>query len=335
MASQRVSGFQALVVENFEGRRIRGRRFNTSPLRTHQRLSACRQSKKSVQLLEWEDLPAWKQRGSEHLRTGYRPECPSLWSCVQSWTYIHNETVNIFSHVIGVLVFLAVPLHLFNTEVPPRYGMATTADLLVCSTYFLGVGICFTFSTIFHTFMCHSDAVYSLGIRLDYQGILLLMWGANVPLIYYSMPCDLGGQVAYWTLNTVLAGLCSFATFHPLVGGPHLGHVRAGLFATFGVCSVIAPILIGILKHGFEEQSHRVGLSWIGATALLNGLGVMIYTLKIPERWYPRTFDLFGASHQVMHTMVVLAALAYTKALLQAFDFHHQKLECVRGTNLV
>ncbi|KAI1414422.1 hemolysin-III channel protein-like protein Izh2 [Hypoxylon sp. FL1857] len=320
MASRRVSGFQAFVMENFRGRRFGGRQLNTTSPQAHRKPAIDEKNKKSVQLVDWEHL---RRRGSEHLRTGYRPECASLWSCLQSWLYLHNETVNIFSHIAGAFVFFALPLYVFGTSVPPRCRLATMSDILVFSIYFLGVGVCFTFSTLFHTFMCHSEAVYSLGVKLDYQGILLLMWGANVPLIYYSMPCDFGSQIAYWALNTALAGLCSLATFHPSIGGPHMGHVRAGLFATFGFCSVIAPILIGILKHGFEEQSRRVGLNSIGATALCNGVGVICYAMKA-KRWYPRTFDLFGASHQVMHIMVVLAALTYTKATLQAFDFHHQ-----------
>ncbi|KAI2465239.1 hemolysin-III channel protein-like protein Izh2 [Annulohypoxylon bovei var. microspora] len=325
MAIQQGSGFQALVTKGLREKRLKGRHPNAMLAHAHQQNAPdTRHGKKLIRLVEWENLPPWKQHGSEHLRTGYRPECASLWSCLHSWSYIHNETVNIFSHIIGALLFLALPLYVFRTEVPPRYRLATTADIIVCSVYFLGVGVCFTFSTLFHTFMCHSEAVYSLGVKLDYQGILLLMWGANVPLIYYSMPCDSSGRVAYWALNTALAALCSLATFHPLIGGPHLGNVRAVLFATFGFCSVITPNLIGILKYGFEEQNLRVGLSWIGATALCNGTGVVVYAMKFPERWYPRVFDLLGASHQVMHVMVVFAALAYTKAMLQAFDFHHQ-----------
>ncbi|KAI1391691.1 hemolysin-III channel protein-like protein Izh2 [Hypoxylon trugodes] len=319
MALRWASGFQALVANNS---RIRGRQPKTAS--AEQCATSKQHIEKLIKLREWEDLPPWKQRGSEHIRTGYRPECDSLASCLHSWTYIHNETVNIFSHIIGAVIFLALPLYVFKTEVPPRYKLATITDILVCSTYFLGVGVCFAFSTFFHTFMCHSEAVYSLGVKLDYQGIILLMWGANVPLIYYSIPCDLSGQIAYWTLNTILAVLCSLAAFHPSIGGPHLGHIRAYLFATFGFCSVIAPILIGVLKHGSEEQSHRVGFGWIGATVLFDGTGVIIYATKFPERWYPRVFDIFGASHQVMHIMVLFAALAYTMAILQAFDFHHQ-----------
>ena len=44
---------------------------------------------------------------------------------------------------------------------------------------------------------------------------------------------------------------------------------------------------------------------------------------QFPERWYPKRFDLLGASHQIMHVMVVAAALAYTQAVLEAFDFRH------------
>ncbi len=45
---------------------------------------------------------------------------------------------------------------------------------------------------------------------------------------------------------------------------------------------------------------------------------------QFPERWYPGRFDLVGASHQIMHVMVVAAALTYTVAVLRAFDFRHE-----------
>lgn len=59
-----------------------------------------------------------------------------------------TPTVNIFSHLLGALLFFALPLYIFNTEIPPRYTVATVADKLVCSTYFLGVAACFSFSTM-------------------------------------------------------------------------------------------------------------------------------------------------------------------------------------------
>lgn len=59
----------------------------------------------------------------------------------------NESTVNIYSHIIGACIFLALPLYFFTTEVPPRFAIATWVDVAVCSTYFVGVAICFALST--------------------------------------------------------------------------------------------------------------------------------------------------------------------------------------------
>jgi hypothetical protein len=41
--------------------------------------------------------------------------------------------------------------------------------------------------------------------------------------------------------------------------------------------------------------------------------------LQIPEKWYPETFDICGASHQILHVMVILAGLAHTVGRFRAF----------------
>ncbi|KAK3328291.1 hemolysin-III channel protein-like protein Izh2 [Cercophora scortea] len=278
-----------------------------------------------VELLLWTDLAHWQQHGSELIHTGYRKACGSVTGCLHSWTYLHNETVNIFSHIVGAIAFfLCIPLWIAITTIPPRLAIATTSDIVVCGTYILGVGACFVLSTIFHTFMSHSLEVYHIGMKLDIQGILLLMWGATVWLIYYSFPCRPVLQAGYLGATTLLAGLCSVATLWPRFSGPHLGHYRAALFGSFGFGSFLAPVLHGGMLYGFGEQSKRIGLGWIVTTAVFNGAAVVVYTLKFPERWFPRQFDIFGASHQIMHVMVVCAALSLTVAMLAAFDFRHE-----------
>ncbi|KAI1862193.1 uncharacterized protein JN550_010349 [Neoarthrinium moseri] len=266
-------------------------------------------------LLEWSALSSWRQQGSEHLQSGYRPDPETLVACLASWTYVHNET--------GALIFASLPHTVFNTDAMSRYEAADKIDLFVCSIYFFGVGTCFVLSTTFHTFMHHSKTTYDFGIKLDYAGILLLIYTSTFPLILYTFPCRMYLQALYIAVITSLAGGCMLATFHPSIGGPHLGHVRAFLFGSVGLASFLIPILHGILAAGLEEQSARVGLCWIWLTVLCNGLGVVAYAFKFPETWYPRRFDIVGASHQIMHTMVVFAALAYTKAVLVAFDYRH------------
>lgn len=157
--------------------------------------------------------------------------------------------------------------------------------MLVCTTYLLGVAICFLLSATFHTLMSHSRALYLLGMKLDFQGVLVLMWSATVPLVYYTFPCDSTTQVCYLILLTALASLCSAVTFLPRFSGPHLGPYRAALFGSFGAGSFALPIVHGVVRHGLEEMSRRVGLGWIGATVVCNGVGVGVYALKVRVRF--------------------------------------------------
>ena len=138
----------------------------------------------------------------------------------------------------------------------------------------------------FHTFMSHSERLYLVGMKLDFQGILLLMWSSTVPLAYYGFRCGFSPSVraTYLAATTLLAAACSVATLLPRFSGPDLGPTRAALFASFGTASFVAPIAHGVLAHGFREHAARVGLSWILITAGFNGLGMVIYTLKVSER---------------------------------------------------
>ncbi|KAF4489136.1 ADIPOR-like receptor [Colletotrichum fructicola] len=261
-------------------------------------------------LLRWEELPEWQQCGSEHIKTGYRTACFSVWECFHSWTYVHNETINIYSHIIGAILFISLPFLIFGNPISPRWTTASTSDIVVCSIYASGVTVCFVLSTAFHTFMSHSEPYYLAGIKADFHGVLALMWSSTAPLAHYTFPCSPRTRDAYVLLTGTLAALCAAATTRPNLGAVHLGHHRAALFATFGAAAFVLPIGHGALVFGAGVEWARVGGPWILATAGCNALAVLVYWAKFPELWFPRTFDLFGASHQIMHVMVLAAALA-------------------------
>lgn len=284
------------------------------------------QQEQKMLLKRWEELPIWQQEDNHFIETGYRPASGSLRRSFWSWTYLHNESVNIYSHLIGSILFAVLPIYVFRTEIPPRYKVATSADLAVCLIYFIGVAICFLLSATFHTIMNHSPKVDKLGMQLDFQGVLLLMWGAAVPLIYYGFYCDKKLQIAYWSLLSALAVICSIVTFQPRFSDPFLRPLRAATFGSFAFSSII-PVIHGIIKYGWALQSQRMGLKWVLATLGLNTLGATAYAVKFPERWFKRTFDIFGASHQWLHIMVIFAGLAHTFGVLSAFDFLHAHLD--------
>ncbi|KAK0648587.1 hemolysin-III channel protein-like protein Izh2 [Cercophora newfieldiana] len=284
----------------------------------------------AVQLLLWHQLPAWQQEGNHYIESGYRPTAESIWHCLHSLTYLHNETVNIVSHAIGAVIFFVLPFYIFNTEIPPRYAVATFTDKVVCSAYFLGVAVCFVFSVGFHIFFNHSPRLFSMGQKLDFQGVVLLMWGANVPLIYYSFICDPELQIRYWLLITFLAICCSVTTFQPRFSNPHLRHWRAAIFGSLALSTFI-PVFHGLFKYGYEVHQNRIALPWILLTLLFNSLGAAAYASKFPERLYPRRFDLFGASHQIMHVAILVAAATYGVAVTSEFDYLHSGASICNG----
>ncbi|EFQ29704.1 uncharacterized protein GLRG_04848 [Colletotrichum graminicola M1.001] len=215
-----------------------------------------------------------------------------------------EELLNIYSHVFGAVLFVLLPFYVFGNGIPPRWGIASTADVVVCSVYALGVTVCFVLSAAFHTLMSHSEAVYLSGIKADFHGVLVLMWSSVYPLAHYAFPCSPRTRDAYVALTGLLAALCAAATARPDLGAVDLGHHRAALFAAFGLAAFVLPIGHGAAVDGAGEVWERVGGGWVLATAGFNLVAVLVYWAKFPERWFPRTFDLVGASHQIMHIMV-------------------------------
>lgn len=54
------------------------------------------EKQKGKDLLHWKDMPRHLQF-NPYIFTGYRPLL-SIWGCIHSLFYIHNETINIITH---------------------------------------------------------------------------------------------------------------------------------------------------------------------------------------------------------------------------------------------
>lgn len=159
---------------------------------------ASKQFSKSEQALEkkieekltvlWNDLPTW-QRDNHYITSGYRPATNSYPKSFQSITYLHNETVNIWSHLIGALLALFGSFIIYSI-LSPRYSSATQEDVVVFSCFFLGAVGCLGMSATYHTISNHSHEVAVWGNKLDYLGIVFLIWGSFIPVLYYGFQSE-------------------------------------------------------------------------------------------------------------------------------------------------
>jgi len=149
-------------------------------------------------LLKWNDLPHWRQ-DNHYIHGSYRQDSGSYLRSFGSLTYRHNETVNIYSHLIPAMLSVPGAMAMYKL-LQPRYEQATKADVIALACFFLGAALCLGMSATYHTISNHSPMVSQIGNQLDYVGIVLLITGSFVPSVYYGFWCDPTLQKVYWSM---------------------------------------------------------------------------------------------------------------------------------------
>lgn len=300
---------------------LRQRTQHTEPPSFSENLqSAERKIKKNILLL-WDELHPWQQDNS-HIHSAYRPASSSFRASLSSLFYLHNETVNIYTHLIGAIFISLSSVIIYNT-LAPRYPSASRDDVIAFACFFAGAAACLGMSATFHTISNHSHAVGSIGNKLDYIGIVFLIWGSVVPSMHYGF-CGLDQlQRTYWTMISILAVGCTAITLMERFRSPAWRPYRAGCFIGLGMSAVI-PVAHGVKMYGVEHMQNSMGLNWVLLMGFLYLLGAGLYAARWPERSWPGSFDIWGSSHQIFHVLVVAAATSHLVGLIKAFDYHHR-----------
>ena len=174
-------------------------------------------SAKQPLLCSFDELPPWyKDSENEYIRHGYRPETNSKWACLLSWTYVHNEVFNIYSHLVAAIAF-SLGLAVTDRMIVWHFPAATTIDRAIFA-FFVSAGICaFSLSSLYHTFICHSKHLSERWLRLDFVGIVTLTFGGFVSGIYVGFYCDPALQKLYWSMvgSTSNKALALTLLIHP------------------------------------------------------------------------------------------------------------------------
>ncbi|KAI0720700.1 HlyIII-domain-containing protein [Cerioporus squamosus] len=283
--------------------------------------------KTSSKTLTWLELPEW-QKDNEFILTGYRRATASWRACAASvFGYLHNETVNIHSHLGGAMLFV-VFLFTFPSVYFVHYESTTWADMAVFVIFLSSAIFCLFSSAFYHTFSAHSKPVAERCNGLDYAGIVVLTVGSFFPCVYYAFFCHPHYQAFYLTC-ICLAGIgAAYIVLNPEYRKPTHRGARTKVFILLGLCGVI-PTLHALVTHGFYTACYEMGFGWLLLSATCYITGALLYANRIPERFSPGTFDYFFASHQIFHFFVVAAALAHYASILTAFGHWHRRLaEC-------
>lgn len=269
----------------------------------------------------YDSLPKWL-RDNEFLHKSHRPPMYSFRGCMKSVFRMHTETMNIWSHLIGFLFFMAITVsvycfqdyfaHLFEDDVTISH--LPWQEQLVMNCFFAGAMICLFCSFTFHMFCNHSEKMYFVFSRLDYTGIAILIAGSYIPAFYYSFYCNSLSRVLHTSFIAVLGLGCVVLSFWSKFSLPKFRAVRFAVFVLFGLYGFVPGIQIAIQVGVTNRNAQDVfGLLLMAAIYIL---GAVLYVLRIPERIVPGWFDVWASSHQLFHVCVVAAALVHYNTLL-------------------
>ncbi len=275
-------------------------------------------------VVEWDGLEHW-QRDNDFILTGHRKQSNSFPRSFASVLELHNESVNIWTHLLGAVVCISLLGALLAKAITGRYETATSADAFAFLAFFLGGTCCFSGSWIYHTVSNHSDEVHALFNKIDYVGIILLISGSIGPSLFYGLYCHPHLFQAYVTMIAVFSSSLFMVIVLERFRTPEWRSTRSLMFVLLGLSSIV-PVFHGLLNFGYDKVVVEMSLWYVVSQGVLYIAGAIIYAKRFPERRYPRTFDLFGSSHQIFHVLVLVAASVHFVGLLKAFDHRHGQL---------
>ncbi|CAN6540749.1 unnamed protein product [Malus baccata var. baccata] len=302
-------------------------------------------------LMSYWELPEY-MKDNEFILNYYRADWPlaEAFFSVFRW---HNETLNVWTHLIGFVLFLGltmanlleVPqvadlLAFFSRSTPIRAVTNVShnfiSDMEFASSvasaemgvtywpfyvFLAGSMFCLLSSTICHLFSCHSHPLNLMLLRIDYAGITTMIITSFFPPIYYIFQCDSRWQFIYLGGITVMGIFTIVTLLSPKLSSSEFRTFRALLFASMGLFGIIPAIHASVVNWG--NPKRNLTLLYEAAMAFFYLTGTGFYVTRIPERWRPGWFDLAGHSHQIFHVLVVLGALAHYGAILVMLDWRN------------
>jgi len=226
---------------------------------------------------------------------GYRPQPAGPCDLLRGIFGVHNETGNIWSHLLGVV---------YCAWAGAKVGVSDQAALwvlllVVASAY------CFSCSFVFHLCSCTRAQVRHCTYRMDLTGIVVLItisYFAGIALGFRCYPALKSFYLFY-------AGAVSLALAVPLIKPELLKDLTRHMILC--VAAGLVPAVHFICVATSKEMSCV--LPYLLQMFGFYGLGAIFYVSRWPECRWPGYFDIIGHSHQFWHLFVLLAAASWVE----------------------
>ncbi|XP_028560753.2 membrane progesterone receptor epsilon-like [Podarcis muralis] len=297
-------------------------------------------------LLRWSEVPP--SMTESFILSGYRCPGYTFAQCLVSAFRPTNETGNFWTHFLAVFVFAFHFLEQFWGEGPVVPAGPLDPFYYPLWSYFLGVCGLLVASSMAHLFNSMSLVIREICFYIDYGTISAYTVGSSLAYFYYIHPrggggspppplpgtgnnvsspsawpswegagwlSALAGQVGTWFEALYVPSACLIALFCTLAccstrhQWPRYRYlIRTLVFLLpFGVVSI--PVFRKLWwGGGGAAGGHGTGRFFLRHCFWLLASGIFNVS-KIPERFSPGKFDIWGHSHQWFHCCTFMSIL--------------------------
>uniref|UniRef100_A0A8C0Z409 Progestin and adipoQ receptor family member 3 n=1 Tax=Canis lupus familiaris TaxID=9615 RepID=A0A8C0Z409_CANLF len=151
---------------------------------------------RGIRLYTYEQIPV-SLKDNPYITDGYRAYLPSR-LCIKSLFILSNETVNIWSHLLGFFLFFTLGIYDMTSVLPS--ASASREDFVICSICLFCFQVCMLCSVGYHLFSCHrSEKTCRRWMALDYAGISIGILGCYVSGVFYAFYCNNVSNLKHFT----------------------------------------------------------------------------------------------------------------------------------------
>ena len=229
---------------------------------------------------------------------------------------LHCETANFWTHFIPALLavlfilsnLLFYPLSFYTHQFD--WSILQLQDRLVLSLAVFGISVCFGISAIFHLFSSHSEFGEVLN-QFDLVGIMFMNTCLATSWSYFLFT---NNTRYYVIIFDIIVGVFSMKKAFSLTDPA--AKVYRVLIYIISILLLVAPCFISLYLDSHILVDNLTKCLLLHAS-VFNTLGGLLYASKIPEKFLPGYFDLFGSSHMCMHVCTALGVFFLYESILQ------------------
>ncbi|KAI5961077.1 IZH3 [Candida margitis] len=226
------------------------------------------------------ELPLmWRE--NKYIIQGYRFSLKhsEMWKSVFAW---HNETMNIWSHLVGVGIVCIIGLVQFPSS--DVFPLMNKWDKLAMYGFLLSALGCLVSSSTWHTYSCFAHYPSRANFAcIDYSGITLLITCSVTAIEYCALYNHPTLSLAFM-IFTMMCGIGGFAfNWSPYFDKPECRPLRIGFFIGLSFSGSTALLCQSWYYGVWRAFWFTLPLFYKSFVWYL--LGVVFYGGLIPERW--------------------------------------------------